>query len=92
MGNLLDRDPEEMLRYAKEVETYAGNMTTLLRKAEGTMDAYALDLDKKSQECIKEFHQLCWLFMQQTEAYEELAKEIRKRADMLKAAREEVRF
>ncbi len=92
MGNWIDRDPDEMLQYVKEVKAYAGNMSTLMRTVEGTINAYATELDKKSQECVKEFHQICWLFLQQVEAYEELAKEIKVRADKLKAAREEVRF
>lgn len=92
MGNWIDRDPDEMLQYVKEIRAYAGNMTTLMRTVQGTMDVYALDLDKKSQECIREFHQICQLFLHQAEAYEELAKEIQVRADKLKAAREEVRF
>lgn len=92
MGEFLNRDPEEMLRYVKAVKSYVSNMTMTMRSVEGVMDVCAKDLDDKSQECIARFHQVSATFLQQADAYHELARDMEIRANKLIQAREETRF
>lgn len=88
MTNYIDRDPNEMLNYAKIVESYASNMVQLIRSTQGALEYYKADLDSNSQECIEALNSKCEEFLKQVDSYHELAKQIKKKANKIIEARE----
>ena len=88
MSDFIDRDPEEMLLYAKDVDRYVSQTVSLLQKVNSLMDSYGLLLDYNCQNCVKKVKDTSDKFIAQTENYKELAKTMRVRADKLKTAQE----
>ena len=88
MEKILDRNPDVMLNYAKEIDEYVSKMTLLLRKTEGVMDGYGKQLDDNCALCIQRFHEQSDIYLKQLNNYHEMATSIRTRANKLIAARE----
>lgn len=76
MGNFIDRNPEEMIKYATEARDVIGEMTLVIRKIEGLLDAYALDLDEPTQKQIQKLHEACSAYFKQIEVYQNIADSI----------------
>ncbi len=74
--SFIDRNPDQMLKYAKEARNIIGEMTLIIRKVEGILDAYALDLDEPTQKKIHELHECCNEYFHQIEAYQNIADNI----------------
>lgn len=84
----IERDPEEMLKFAQRAKNYAANMTHLLRVTQGSADFYRSELDDKSQKCIDKLHENCNLFLTQVRIYYDLADQIEKKAKIQKDIRD----
>ena len=76
MGSFIDRNPAQMMKYAKEAKNVIGEMTLLIRKVEGLLDAYAKDLDDPTQKQITELHKCCSEYFKQIEVYQNIADEV----------------
>ena len=88
----IDRDPQEMLRFAKRAKDYAANMTYLIRVTQGSADFYRSDLDDKSQKCIDNLHEHCNKVLSQVKVYYDLADQIEKKAKKHKDIIDSARF
>ena len=76
MGSFIDRNPEQMMKYANEARTVIGEMTLLIRKVEGLLDAYSKDLDDPTQKQIVELHKCCSEYFKQIEVYQNVADDV----------------
>ena len=76
MSTFIDRDPQELMRYARDARNIIDEMTLLIRKTEGLLDAYASDLDETTQKQIQELHSCCSEYFKQIEGYRRIADEI----------------
>lgn len=76
MGSFIDRNPEQMMKYAQEARTIIGEMTLLIRKVEGLLDAYSKDLDEPTQKQIQELHNCCNVYFKQIEVYQNVADSV----------------
>ena len=83
MGSFIDRNPKQMMRYAEEAKTIIGEMTLLIRKVEGLLDAYSKDLDGPTQKQIEELHTCCAQYFKQIEVYRNIADSVYKSAKRL---------
>lgn len=72
----IDRNPEQMMKYAQDARTVIGDMTLLIRKVEGLLDAYAKDLDDPTQKQITELHNCCNAYFRQIEVYQRVADDV----------------
>ena len=76
MSSFIDRNPEQMMKYANDARTVIGEMTLLIRKVEGLLDAYSKDLDGPTQEQIAELHNCCSEYFRQIEVYQNIADDV----------------
>ncbi len=76
MGTFIDRNPEQMIKYATDARNVIGEMTMTIRKVEGLLDAYAPDLDDPTQKQIQELHTCCSNFFRQIETYQKIADSV----------------
>lgn len=76
----LERDPEEMLRFANEAKKYASTMVTLIRGVQGSAAYYESELDDNCQSCIEKLNTDCNKFLTQVDVYHQLANQIEKKA------------
>ena len=76
MSSFIDRNPEQMMKYANEARTVIGEMTLLIRKVEGLLDAYSKDLDGPTQKQIAELHKCCSDYFKQIEVYQNVADDV----------------
>ena len=76
MGSFIDRNPEQMMKYANDARTVIGDMTLIIRKVEGVLDSYAKDLDTPTQKQIQELHNCCKEYFKQMEVYQKIADSI----------------
>lgn len=76
MSSFIDRNPEQMMKYANEARTVIGEMTLLIRKVEGLLDAYSKDLDGPTQKQITELHKCCSEYFKQIEVYQKVADDV----------------
>lgn len=71
--SFIDRNPAQMMQYAKDARNVIGEMTLLIRKVEGLLDAYAKDLDSPTCEQIQKLHECCNEYFRQIEVYQNVA-------------------
>lgn len=83
MGSFIDRNAEQMVRYANDARTVIGEMTLLIKKVEGLLDAYAKDLDDPTQKQIEELHKCCSEYFKQIEVYQNIADDVYKKGKRL---------
>ncbi len=76
----LERDPEEMLRFAVMAKRYASTMVTLIRGIQGSAAYYESELDDNCKSCIEKLNSDCNSFLTQVEVYYQLANQIEKKA------------
>lgn len=76
----IDRDPEEMLRFAADAKRYAATMITLMRGVQGSASFYESELDSNCRGCIERLNSDCDKFLSQVNVYYELANQIEKKA------------
>ena len=76
MNGMIDRNPEEMMKYAKAAGDIIGEMTMIIRKIEGLLDNYAKDLDDPTREKIQELHDCVKSFFKQMDTYQNVANSI----------------
>lgn len=76
MGTYIDRNPEQMMKYANEARNVIGEMTTIIRKVEGVLDAYANDLDEPTRKQIQKLHECCDSYFKQIEVYQNVADSV----------------
>ncbi len=76
MSSFIDRNPEQMMKYAQDARTVIGEMTLLIRKVEGLLDAYSKDLDGPTQKQIQELHNCCNEYFRQIEVYQNVADSV----------------
>lgn len=76
MSTFIDRNPEQMMKYAREARTVIDEMTMLIRKVEGLLDAYSKDLDDPTQKQIEELHKCCAEYFKQIEVYQNVADSV----------------
>ena len=86
-GTYIDRNPEQMMKYADEARNVIGEMTLILRKVEGVLDAYAQDLDDPTREQIAKLHELCSSYFKEIEVYQNVADTIYKKGKRLSEIR-----
>jgi len=86
-GSFIDRNPEEMMRYANEAKSLVGDMTRIVRGIEGVLDAYANDLDDPTREQITKLHDCCNAYLKEQEVYLNIADEIYKKGKRLSEIR-----
>ncbi|WP_352419541.1 hypothetical protein [Proteiniborus sp.] len=91
MGNFIDRNTDDMRAFVKSVKEYVGNMTMLMRTAQGLLSSYEADLDNNCKECIAKFKDCCTTFLKQIDSYNELAKLMERKAAAQDAAKN-IRF
>lgn len=89
MGSYIDRNPEQMMKYSLEAKEIIGNMTLVIRKVEGVLDAYASDLDEPTQKKIQELHECCNHYFKQMDVYLEIANSIYNKGKRLSAIKSE---
>lgn len=76
----IERDPEEMLRFADGAKKYASSMVTLIRGVQGSASYYESELDDNCQACIEKLNVDCETFLTQVDVYYQLANQIEKKA------------
>lgn len=89
MASFIDRDPEQMLRYAKDVKTVIGEMTMIIRKVEGLLDSCASELDDPTRKQIEELHRCCAEYFKQIDVYQNIADTVAAKGKKLAAIRNE---
>ena len=87
MSSFIDRNPELMMKYANEARTVIGEMTLLIRKVEGLLDAYSKDLDGPTQTQIVELHACCSEYFKQIEVYQNIADDVYNKGKRLRDIR-----
>ena len=87
--SFIDRNPELMMKYANEARDVIGEMTLLIRKVEGLLDAYEKDLDDPTQKQIQELHKCCSDYFKQIEVYQNIADNIYYKGKRLRDIRKE---
>lgn len=76
----IERDPEEMLRFADSAKRYASAMVMLIRGVQGSASYYESELDDNCQACIEKLNADCDKFLTQVDVYHQLANQIEKKA------------
>lgn len=76
MNSFIDRNPEQMMKYGNEARSVIGEMTLIIRKVEGVLDAYSKDLDAPTQKQIQELHKCCTEYFKQIEVYQNVADSV----------------
>ncbi len=87
MSSFIDRNPEQMMKYANEAKTVIDEMTLLIKKVEGLLDAYSKDLDGPTQKQIEELHKCCAEYFKQIEVYQNIADDVYKKGKRLSEIR-----
>lgn len=87
MSTFIDRNPEQMMKYAREAKTVVGDMVLLIRKVEGLLDAYEKDLDTPTQKQIKTLHECCDAYLKQIDVYQNVADDVEKKGKGLSLVR-----
>lgn len=77
----IERNPEEMLRFADSAKAYASAMIMLIRGVQGSASYYESELDNNCQVCIEKLNADCDKFLAQVDVYHQLADQIRKKAN-----------
>lgn len=90
MSSYLDRNPNEMIKYANNANAVIGEMTLAILKIEGVLEAYAPHLDDASQKQIKKLQEYCEVYLKEMEVYTRITGSIETKGKRLKAIREEV--
>lgn len=83
MGTYIDRNPEQMMRYANEARGIIGEMAMIIRKVEGYLDYYANDLDEPTRKQIQKLHECCNSYFKQIEIYQNIADDIYRKGKRL---------
>lgn len=76
MSSFIDRNPELMMQYGNEARAVIGEMTLLIRKVEGVLDAYSADLDEPTQKQIQKLHEYSSAYFKQIETYQKVADHV----------------
>lgn len=76
----IERDPEEMVRFAESAKKYASAMVMLIRGVQGSASYYEAELDDNCQACIEKLNGDCEKFLTQVDVYYQLANQIDKKA------------
>lgn len=87
MSSYIDRNPEQMMKYAKEANKLIGEMILLIRKIEGVLDAYSKDLDSPTQKQIEKLHICCNDYLKNIDVYQKIAIDISNKGKKLYAIR-----
>lgn len=87
----IDRDPEEMIRYAKTVDSYVSNMASMLSAIQGSLSCFESDLDDTCKGAIQKLGGDIKSFMSQVEYFNSLAKSIEAKAKSQISARDSMR-
>lgn len=80
MMAFIERDPEEMLRFAQSAKRYAATMVTLIRGVQGSVAFYEAELDDNCRSGIGRLNEDCEKFLEQVEVYTQLSNQIEKKA------------
>lgn len=83
MSSFIDRNPEQMMKYASEAKNVIVDMTLVIRKVESLLDAYSKDLDDPTQKQIEKLHECCDKYFKQIEVYQNIADDIYKKGKRL---------
>ena len=83
----IDRNPEQMMRYASDANNVISEMTLIIRKIESVLDACAPDLDEPTQKQIEKLHTCCKDYFKQIEVYRTIANDIQKKGKRLQEIR-----
>lgn len=83
MGTFIDRNPDQMMKYAKEARAIIGEMTIVIRKVEGLLEFYSKDLDDSSQKQIQELHKCCTEYFKQISVYQSVADNVYNKGKLL---------
>lgn len=92
MPDFIDRDPVEIMNYAKEVMKYYEDMGALLTKSNTLVQGYADDLDDKCAELAAKYADVVKTLYSQIESYRDLANQLDKNARKLAEARNGFHF
>ena len=76
MASFIDRDPQEMMKYASDAKAVLQDMDLTIRKAEALLDACAPELDGPTQAQIQKLHACCASYFKQMEVYQNIADTI----------------
>lgn len=85
--SFIDRNPEQMMQYAKAANPLIEEMQTLVKKVDGLLNAYAADLDAPTQKQLQVLKTLCDKFDRQIEAYQLISEEVYTKATKLASIR-----
>lgn len=89
MGSFIDRNAEQMIKYASDAKNVIGEMTMIIRKVEGILDASAANLDDPTQKQIQLLHTCCNDFFKQLETYQNIADDVQRKGKRLQIIRTE---
>lgn len=81
--SFIDRDPKQMMKYGENAKVLIGEVTLLIRKVEGLLDAYSTDLDDPTRKQIQTLHQCCTTYLTQIKVYQNIADSIYKKGKAL---------
>lgn len=84
----IDRDPEEMIRYAKEAGTLATNMDTLITNVDHSLSYFSSSLNSDCQKAITKLSADIKSFKNQIEYFNSISKNIDTKAKKQIEARE----
>lgn len=88
MSGYIDRNPQQMMKYAQDARAVISDMALIVRKVEGLLDAYARDLDDPTQKQIQKLHECCRAYFKEMETYQTVADTIFDKGKRLAAIRE----
>lgn len=72
----IDRDPDEMIRYAKEAEALATNMDSLITNVDRSLSHFSSDLNSDCQKAIAKLSADIKSFKNQIEYFNSISKSI----------------
>lgn len=83
MASFIDRNPEDMMRFATGAREVLDDMALTIRKVESLLDACSPELDGPTQQQIQKLHECCSEYFKQMEVYEDTANSIYKKGKQL---------
>lgn len=89
MGSFIDRNPDQMIRFADDAAGIVDEMTLLVRKLESLLDESAKDLDDPTRKQINSLHECCDKYYKVMDSYREVAEDIKAKGKRLRDARTE---
>lgn len=87
-----DRDPYSILDYARVVKEYYENESALINAAIQAVEGYLAELDDKSQSLGETFLQKAQMIRSGLDSYNDLAREMEKKATEVIELQNSIRF